>query len=172
MGRLAARSTGRGRLARRPGTPVGKAPAHGVGDTIPAVGRRPAPDRGSGLLAAALGLPMVLVFVVFAAHLLIYLHTMSLVTSLGHDAASTVARTVDAGGIGDTAAVEVVLRERLGELGSDAELSWTIEEGPGGSVRLQMATGSPTILPTPVAEPMGLATIHRRVSVRLEQVQQ
>jgi len=126
-------------------------------------------DRGQGLLSTAIAIPLVLFFMLFCAQLLIYLHAVSVITSLSHDAASTVARSVGAGAVVDTTTSEQVLRDRLGELGDDAEITWNINEEAASRVRIHVRTDSPSVLPSVMTRRMGLRSIDRVVTVRLEE---
>lgn len=134
--------------------------------------RRCQAEEGTGTIATSAGTAVFLVFMLFAVQLTMSLYATSTVNAAGYDAARTVAsKAVDHE---DPVAVrratrraEGGLRQLLGDLGRDAQLSWSID---GGSVRLRVRATTPGILPSGLADTAGLRSIDRTFVVRIESV--
>lgn len=128
-------------------------------------------EAGTGLIGTAAGVAVFLTFLLFAVQLTLNLYATSTVTAAGFDAARAVAsQRVDHD---DRAAVEAAqveatetLRSLLGEIGRQAELTWTVG---AEVVRLRLVVDAPGVLPSGLAGGVGLRRIERTFEVRIEQ---
>lgn len=114
-------------------------------------------ERGSGLIGTVVGILVFLMFLLFAAQLVLALHATSVVTAVAYDAAKTVAGA-DAGAsdIAQRKATAAV-RRALGRLGGQVELHWSRQ---GDDVVLRVRAPRPSLL----------GDLERTVRVRIEAV--
>lgn len=128
-------------------------------------------ERGTGLIGSAAGVAAFLLFLLFALQLISNLYATSTVTAAGYDATRSVASAeVDHDDPASVATAqreaERHLRDLLGEMGQDAEFTWSSD---GEQVRLRLVVDSPGILPSSVRDTTGLRRIDRTFVVRIEQ---
>lgn len=92
-------------------------------------------DAGAGVISTFIGAAIFLLFLLFAAQLLLRLHAESVVGAVAYDAAKTAA-----GADGSVDMAEAVGRRRLGRLADDAEFSWLVSDE---AVRLTVVVRRP-----------------------------
>jgi hypothetical protein len=112
-----------------------------------------------------MGAAMFLVFLLFAAHLLLGLYLASVVTAVTYDAAKTAA---GADALGDPAArarITDSARRQLGRFGPEAVFDWGVDDD---AVRLTVRVPRPPVLPGFLPAPR--APIQRSARVRAERV--
>ena len=134
-------------------------------------GFAPGGEAGTSLLGSLAAVVVVLVLLLFAVQTTTALLARSTVSAAGLHAARQVAgRSVDHR---DRAAVasaegraEAELRQLLGHLGEDAEISWSVD---GGAVRLRIEASTPGLLPAAWAAG-SLRRIDRTFVVRIEEL--
>lgn len=129
-------------------------------------------EAGTGLIGSAAGVAVFLVFLLFAVQFSVNLYATSSVNAAGFDAARTVAsRRVDHRDAGSVQAAQLEaernLRQLLGQVGREADVSWSIGSG---SVRLRLVVDAPRILPSSLARETGLRDIDRTFVVRIEEI--
>lgn len=122
-----------------------------------------ADERGSGPIGSLIGVTVVLVFLLFAAHVLAQLATRSMVQAVAFDAARIVS---GAAGAGQVAAAQGQAEALLGRLGEHTTFEW-LALGPD-VVALRVAADAPVMLPDRFAAAMGLDRIEHTVRVRVE----
>ena len=116
-------------------------------------------ELGSGLLSASIGIAMLLGLLMFSLHVLLALHTRSVVTAVAWDAARSVAR--DGGpdtGEAQTRAVQLLS-------GLRPHLSW--DDSTPDTVVLTVSVTSPGLVPG-ITSLDSLRQIQRTVRVRRE----
>lgn len=129
-------------------------------------------DRGAGLVGTLAGVAAFLVLLLFAVQLVFNLYATSTVTSVGYDAARSVASNGvdhdDAGGVGQARAdAEARARRQLGRYGEQVSFDWSGSDGQ--SVRLRVrATNPRTGYAAFLSRPLGFDTVDRTVTVRVE----
>lgn len=119
------------------------------------------------MLSTTFGIGVVLTLLYFAAHLLLNLWLISLVDDVATDAAVSVARIPQ--GEDATRAEAVALaraRTGLGRLGGQVDL--VFEPSGDDTVVLHVRAPELRLLPSGVADPLGVDGIDRRVVVRRE----
>jgi Flp pilus assembly protein TadG len=122
-------------------------------------------DAGAGVVSTFVGASIFLVFLLFAAQLLLGLYTTSVVTAVAYDAAKTAAGSDALGRAGARDQAVASARRQLGHLGGDAEFQWAEDDD---AVRLTVRVRRPPVLPglLPGARPV----ITRTARVRAERV--
>lgn len=120
-------------------------------------------DVGAGVVSTFMGAVVFLLFLLFAAQLLLGLHTESVVGAVAYDAAKTVAGgAVVTDPLAPSRATDLA-RRRLGRLGADASFSWSVDDD---AVLLTVRVPRPPILFGML--PMVRGPIQRTVQVRAE----
>lgn len=117
-------------------------------------------DEGAGVISTFVGAAIFLLFLLFAAQLLIGLYAESVVAAVAYDTAKTVAGS---DGLGSTGAAEASARRQLGGFGPDAVFVWSVDDD---AVRLTVRVARRGFLP---GLP-GRGPIERTVRVRAERV--
>ena len=132
-------------------------------------GAEPA-DAGAGLLSTAAGVVVFLVFLLFAVQLLFGLYASSTVNAVANDAATRAASA----GAPTLDRIESEARESLGEIGSSATFSWSVEDSDGDgsddTVVLEVVADPPRFIPPSIGGAIGLDEIRRTVRGRREEV--
>lgn len=123
------------------------------------------PDEGAGVVSTFIGASIFLVFLLFAAQLLLGLYTTSVVTAVAYDAAKTAAGADALGGPDARGRAVDDARRQLGALGEDARFDWAEDDD---AVRLTVRVRRPPVLPglLPQLRPV----IVRTARVRAERV--
>jgi hypothetical protein len=110
-----------------------------------------------------------LVFLLFAVQLLFGLYGSSTVNAVANDAA-TRAASARAPALDR---IEADARESLGEIGSSATFSWSLEDSDGDgaedTVVLEVVADPPRFIPPSIGGAIGLDEIRRTVRVRREE---
>lgn len=119
-------------------------------------------DEGAGVLSTFIGAVIFVVFLLFAAQLLLGLYLTSVVGAVTYDAAKTAAGSDAVGG--QSVAVESA-RRQLGRLGSRAEFEWVADDD---AVRLTVRVPRPPVLAGFL--PLVDDSIERTARVRVERV--
>lgn len=119
-------------------------------------------ERGTGLIGSLAGVTVFLSLLTVAVQVLVDLYQTSVVTAAGYDAARRVANGADP----DAGSAHV--RELLGDVGDEAELTWDLT---GDVVRLRLVVPTRRFLLPAVAGPLGLDEVDRTVTVRNERLQ-
>ena len=100
-------------------------------------------ERGTGLVATMIAVPLVLVLLLFATQVLIRLQARSSLTAMAADAAREAA--LDAGPTATSAArAGRVLRAGLGPAGEDAAIEWRIDPH---RIEVHVRVAAPRLLP-------------------------
>lgn len=134
--------------------------------------RRLRTEAGTGLIGSAAGVAVFLAFLLFAVQFSVNLYATSSVNAAGYDAARTVAsRRVDHRDPASLQAAQLeaerTLRQLLGQVGREADVSWSVDPD---AVRLRLVVDAQGILPSGLARETGLRTIDRTFVVRVEEV--
>ena len=129
--------------------------------------KRASRERGTGLVASIAGVTVFLAFLTVAVQVLVDLYQTSVVTAAGYDVARSVATHPEQPLPPATAR----LRELLGGVGDDAELTWDIDE-VDGVVRLHLVVPTRRFLLPVVAGPLGIDAVDRTITVRMEELQE
>jgi len=116
-------------------------------------------DGGAGVVSTFVGAVVFLVFLLFAAQLLLGLYLTSVVTAVAYDAAKTAAGAASPGPAG----VEAAARRQLGAFGDRARFDWA---GDGDVVQLTVRVARPPVLPGLL--PAAAGDVVRTVRVRRE----
>jgi hypothetical protein len=126
-----------------------------------------ADDAGAGVVSTLVGTAIFLLFLMFAAQLLLGLYLTSVVNAVTYDAAKTAAgaSVVHDGGGGGRARVEAAARRQMGRFGPAAEFTWTVDDD---AVRLTVRVARPPVLPGLL--PAVRSPIERTARVRVERV--
>ncbi|MDQ1445339.1 MAG: hypothetical protein QOI20_1803 [Acidimicrobiaceae bacterium] len=122
-------------------------------------------DAGAGVVSTVFGVSIFLVFMLFAAQLLLGLYAESVVGAVTFDAAKTVAGANSIDDPSAPARADVAARRRLGRLGDGAAFDWAVSDD---AVRLTVRVRRPPVLPGLLPDVRG--PIVRRVRVRAERV--
>lgn len=122
-------------------------------------------DAGSGVAGSLVGVGALLLLLLLATHVLVHLHTTSVVSAVAFDAARVVAGS-DGQSAQSAAAAEAHARALLGAQSERTEFQWR-SLGPDVVV-LRVTARSPALLPETVARFAGLRGIDRTVQVRAE----
>ncbi len=125
-------------------------------------------DRGSGLFGLVGALMVFLILLLVAVHVLFHLYARSVVTSTAEAAARAATRNDGAMSCSEMAASAVArVRTDLGQVGRDADVTATC----GADVlELRVVVTPPSALPA-FAAGLGIETIDRTVTVRIEELQ-
>lgn len=118
-------------------------------------------ERGSGLLGTVLGLGIFLLLMLAGVQVLTHLYATSVLEAVAYDAVQTVSA---ASGPGIEQA-EANARALLGGLGDDAAFLWDVGTE---QVAVRITTSGPSVLPTVVADRLGLSAIEREYRMRVE----
>ena len=124
-------------------------------------------ERGTGLVGSIAGVTAFLAFLTVAVQVLVDLYQTSVVTAAGYDVARSVATHPDQPLPPATAR----LRELLGGVGDEAEVTWDIDEADG-VVRLHLVVPTRRFLLPVVAGPLGIDAVDRTITVRMEELQE
>lgn len=116
-------------------------------------------DEGAGVISTFVGTAIFLVFLLFAAQLLLGLYAESVVGAVAYDAAKAVAGS---DGLSSRVAVEASARRSLGAFGDAASFTWSVDED---AVRLTVRVPRRGLLPGWERGP-----VERTVRVRAERV--
>jgi hypothetical protein len=109
-------------------------------------------DAGSGVVSALAGVAAFLAFLLLAAHVIIGLYAVSVVTDAAPTGARAVAGAASSGDDEAAAAAEVKIRAALGGMGADAEIRWHLgADSVGVTVRVERP-GLVPVLPGRVIE--------------------
>lgn len=122
-----------------------------------------AQDRGTGMIATMLALPMVLLLLLLATQVLVRLQATSTATALAERAARTASIRED-GRDDATRSAERWLRSELGAVGATADISWTVDVD---RVTVRLRIPGPNLLATDLSGPLG-SPITVRASARPE----
>lgn len=126
-------------------------------------------ERGTGLIASVAGVTVFLALLTVAVQVLVDLYQTSVVTAAGYDVARSVASDADQPpSAPELLAAEARLRDLLGGVGDDAEVSWDVG---GGVIRLHLVVPTRRFLLPVVAGPLGLDEVDRTITVRAEELQ-
>lgn len=126
-------------------------------------------ERGTGLIASVAGVTVFLALLTVAVQVLVDLYQTSVVTAAGYDVARSVAADRDQPpSEADLLAAEARVRDLLGGVGDDAEVTWDVD---GGVIRLHLVVPTRRFLLPVVAGPLGLDEVDRTISVRAEELQ-
>jgi hypothetical protein len=127
-------------------------------------------DTGAGLISAASGVLVVVIFLLFAVQLLFGLYASTAVTAVVNDAAR---RAASSGG-GDREVITTDARRMLGRVGDDATFRWGDDDQDGDgtpdTVVLTVVARPPRFVPASIGRHVGLDTIERTVRVRVERL--
>lgn len=125
-------------------------------------------ERGTGVISSAAGVVVFLVFLLFAVQLLFGLYASSTVTAVANDAAQRAA-THGAPSLTD---IEAEARSQLGQVGDDAEFTWTADDtdgdGQDDTVVLTVVAVPPRFVPRSIGDAAGFGEVRRTVRVRME----
>lgn len=119
-------------------------------------------DEGAGVISTFVGAAVFLVFLLFAAQLLVGLYAESVVGAVAYDAAKTVAGSDRVGSAASVEGVTASARRQLGAFGADAQFTWSVDDD---AVRLTLRVPRRGLLPGWERGP-----IERTVRVRAERV--
>jgi hypothetical protein len=131
---------------------------------------RGAPERGTGLIGAVVGLTVFLTLLTFAVQLLFNLYATSAITAAAHDAAHRAA----AGGIDRSDPIAVALavdraetqaRSVLGRYADRVEFDWEVDDE---RIRLTVRADHPVLALEAVTGVFGLNRTERTIEVRVE----
>ena len=122
-------------------------------------------EDGSSAITAVFGVAIFLIFVLFAAQVLLHLYGTSTVTAVAFDSARLVA---GADGVAPAEA-EAQARAALGTYGDDPGLTFDWSASDADVVVLRVTGPSPATLVSAVTELTGLDAIRREVRVRVEE---
>lgn len=132
-------------------------------------GTRRARDRGTALFSSAIGVLVVLLFLLFAVQLLFSLYANSTITAVANDA---VQRSASQPG-SERNAIEADARASLGEVGSGAEFHWSEDDTDGDgdidTVVLSVLAHPPRFLPPAFGDRVGLTEVRHTARARIEQ---
>lgn len=127
-------------------------------------------DDGTGMIGSLAAVVVFLSFLLLASHVLVGLYARSVVNAAGFDAARQVAsRTVDHGDPASVGAAEARaearLRNLLGAMGREAEVSWRVSPD---TVTLRVRVDVPRVGVPGLVGATGLETVDRSFAVRVE----
>lgn len=122
-------------------------------------------DHGAGVISTFMGVIVFLLFLLFAAQLLVGLYTESVVGAVTYDAAASVAGAAVVESSVAQAAAVAEARRQLGHMGSRASFTWSVD---GDAVRLTVRVERPPLLPGLLPAVRG--PIERTMRVRTERV--
>jgi hypothetical protein len=129
-------------------------------------------DRGTGLVGSLAGLTVVLMFMTFAAQVLLGLYATSTVRATLHDAASRAAN--QRSGRPDLGALAAEAEASLGEMGERTTITLQLvdEDGDGAAdvVAGQAVAIPPRVVPPSIGGMIGFDQIDVSVRVRIERV--
>lgn len=125
-------------------------------------------DRGTGLISSTAGVLVFLVFLLFAVQLLFGLYASSTVTAVANDAAQRAATR----GAPSLAVIEAEARANLGQVGDEAEFTWTADDtdgdGQDDTIVLAVVAVPPRFVPRSIGDAVGFGDVRRTVRVRME----
>ena len=122
-------------------------------------------DDGAGVLSTFIGAVVFIVFVLFAAQLLLGLYLASIIGAVTYDTAKTAAGSNALASASSQAALTDSARRQLGRFGDAADFDWAMDDA---SVRLTVRVPRPPVLPGFL--PFVDDTIERTTRVRAERV--
>lgn len=132
-------------------------------------GTRCARDRGTALFSTAIGVLVVLLFLLFAVQLLFSLYANSTITAVANDAAHRAASQPDSA----RDVIEAEARANLGDVGASARFSWDADDADGDgivdTVVLEVVARPPRFLPPAFADQVGLTEITHTARARIEE---
>jgi hypothetical protein len=123
-------------------------------------------ERGTGLVASIAGVTVFLAFLTVGVQVLVDLYQTSVVTAVGYDVARSVATRPDQ----PLEPASARVRELLGGVGDEAELTWDVDDA-AGVVRLHLVVPTRRFLLPIVAGPLGIDEVDRTITVRMERTQ-
>lgn len=123
-------------------------------------------ERGTGLIGSVAGVTVFLALLTVAVQVLVDLYQTSVVTAVGYDVARSVATRPEQPLSSATARV----RDLLGGVGDDAEITWDVDESDG-VVRLHLVVPTRRFLLPVVSGPLGIDEVDRTITVRIEGTQ-
>jgi hypothetical protein len=124
-------------------------------------------DRGAGLLSTSFGILFFVGFLFFAVQLLFNLYATSVVTSVTHDAARSVATSGHPATQADMDNAEARAKEQLGDYAENVRFEWDPYSNPD-VVRLRVIAENPRFLGPVIDTFVGFDEIDRTVEVRVE----
>lgn len=121
-------------------------------------------ESGAGLVSSLAGLLVFLFFMLFATQILLHLLSSSFVNAAAFDAA----RLASGSDAVPAASARAHGMSVLGSLG-DSVTRFDVAVGTA-AVTVEVQASSPALVPAAVSRALGTTSIHRRVTVRREQV--
>jgi hypothetical protein len=127
------------------------------------------PDEGTALFSTAIGVLVVLLFLLFAVQLLFSLYANSTITAVVNDAAQRAATQP----VAARDAIEAEARHSLGDVGADASFEWGDADSDGDgeidTVVLAVIARPPRFLPRAFGDRIGLTEVTHTARARTEQ---
>jgi hypothetical protein len=126
-------------------------------------------DRGTALIATAIGVLVFLLFLLFAVQLLFSLYATSTITAVTNDAVQRAATS----GHDDIGAIERDARDGLGAVGDAAEFTWEREDADGDgtedTIALRVTAHPPRFVPPSIGDAVGLTEVEHTARARIEE---